>query len=59
MGVLVTPQDSAALADGIVQALAHSGFTMPDRGAVRSIFNPDCSIERYERLLLRIVNKPR
>jgi glycosyltransferase involved in cell wall biosynthesis len=51
-GRLVRPRDPAALADGIVEVLRNPGRYQPRPSAVRAVFDPDRSIERYEDLLL-------
>jgi glycosyltransferase involved in cell wall biosynthesis len=51
-GRLVPPRDPAALADGIVEVLRNPGPYQPGPGVVRTVFDPDRSIERYEELLL-------
>jgi len=51
-GRLVSPRNPAALADGIVEVLRDPGRYRPGPSAVRAVFDPDRSIERYEDLLL-------
>lgn len=51
MGALVAPRDPRALANGIIDVLAHPDRYQPDPDRVRRIFDPERSLDRYESLL--------
>ena len=51
MGVLVTPRDSSALAAGLIEAVARRDQYAAAYGRAVGLYDPDRSIEAYERLL--------
>ncbi len=51
MGLLVAPRDERALADGLVQVLSDRAAYVKPYEEIRATFNPDASVEAYERLL--------
>ncbi len=55
MGVLVRPRDPAALAAGLIEVLREPARYTKERATVRAVFDPDKSIDEYERLLESLI----
>jgi len=53
-GVLVPPGNPEALANGIRSVLDRPQDYRPDPAVIRRIFDPECSLDRYESLLAEI-----
>jgi glycosyltransferase involved in cell wall biosynthesis len=51
MGLLVTPRDSGALAAGVIEAVAQRDQYAAAHERAVGLYDPDRSIEAYERLL--------
>jgi glycosyltransferase involved in cell wall biosynthesis len=54
-GRLVRPRDPAALGEGIVEVLTNPISYRPAPEAVRAMFNPERSLDEYEKLMLRLI----
>lgn len=55
MGLLVSPHDPAALADGLATVLSDPGSYERSRSEIRAVFDPEQSIDQYEEVLGELV----
>ena len=58
-GALVRPQDPAAIAEGIIRVLGRPERYRAAAATVRRIFDPERSIDRYETLMERLIERRR
>jgi glycosyltransferase involved in cell wall biosynthesis len=59
MGRLVRPRDPVALADGFAEVLRNPEPYRPTREGIRQVFNTDRTLDAYEALMERLVQRRR
>jgi len=57
MGLLVKPQDERALADGIVEVLAHRGKYVRNRQDIAAVFDIEKTLDEYEELMQSLASR--
>ncbi len=57
MGKLVTPRDSVALAQGLVEVLENRAQYLKPRAQIRQVFNTERALDEYEALFESLVRK--